>query len=285
MNRYPLLTILAAGCALAANRPKLDPPSASAPAEASSVRTVYAGQGNLIKVSARKRFETLIMFPESDIVLDVMSGDMENWVTPKPAGPVNFISLKPVEEGLSTNYHVLMQSGRIYTFLVAESGTVPPDLLIYIKPKPGTEGEYASASAAPRFVAASAVSEYREQLELAEQRAAKAKLDSETAIAAAKDQASKDILAAEAKTMKSMHFEYRYTPIEAFKVAGIYNNGKFTYVLANPEELPVLHEIKDGKESLIDVTPFDKGYFVPKVLDRFVLSIGKKRMHVERVTK
>jgi len=67
-----------------------------------------------------------------------------------------------------------------------------------------------------------------------------------------------------------------------FHVSAIYNDGKFTYIRANPQETPSLYEIKDGKPNLINFDFKDGLYVVSKVLGNGYLVIGTKRLNFER---
>ena len=62
----------------------------------------------------------------------------------------------------------------------------------------------------------------------------------------------------------------------------MYNDDKFTYLQARPEETPVIYEIKDGKPNLINFR-YDNGvYVVEKILDEGYLAIGKQKLKFKR---
>jgi hypothetical protein len=51
----------------------------------------------------------------------------------------------------------------------------------------------------------------------------------------------------------------------------------------HPEEAPALYELKDGKPNLIQFELRPDGlYFIPKILDRVYLEIGKQRLDIEK---
>ena len=61
-----------------------------------------------------------------------------------------------------------------------------------------------------------------------------------------------------------------------------YNDDKFTYLQARPEETPVLYEIKDGKPNLIKFRYVNGVYVVEKILDEGYLAIGKQKLKFKR---
>ena len=82
---------------------------------------------------------------------------------------------------------------------------------------------------------------------------------------------------------KALQFPYRFeSNTEPFYVSAIYNDGKFTYIQASPQETPALYEVKDGKPNLIDFQFRNGTYVVPKILDSGYLDIGKARFQFEQ---
>ena len=74
-----------------------------------------------------------------------------------------------------------------------------------------------------------------------------------------------------------MHFGYRFERgKKPFDVTEIFNDGKFTYIKAHPEETPTLYELKDGTPSLVNFDYRDGTFVVGKVLESGYLAIGKK---------
>ena len=63
-----------------------------------------------------------------------------------------------------------------------------------------------------------------------------------------------------------------------FNVRAMYNDDKFTYLQARPEETPTVYEIKDGKPNLVNFTYENGVYTVGKILDRGYLVVGKQKM-------
>jgi Conjugal transfer protein len=62
----------------------------------------------------------------------------------------------------------------------------------------------------------------------------------------------------------------------------MYNDDKFTYIQARPEETPTLYEIKDGKPNLVNFDYRDGVYVVQKILGRGYLMMGKQKLAFTR---
>lgn len=281
MRRLLSTTILSASLALAANKPKIDVPVIlPASAEAAS-KVVQVGDRDVIPITTRMRFTTMIVLPKEETILDFVCGDKEFWVI---NGSQNFAFIKPARENGQTNLNLITASGNVYSFTLTEGGeATKPDLKVFVEPK--GSGLLASISGQPRFVPVQAVDDYKEQLRIAQSTFAKAREEADAQIAAAQQEASKKTALARAAFPASMSFDYKYSSVPEFAVAAIYHDDKFTYIRANPQETPSLYEIKDDKPSLIQFQYADGLYTVPKLVDRGYLSIGKKKMHFAREPK
>ncbi len=80
-----------------------------------------------------------------------------------------------------------------------------------------------------------------------------------------------------------MRFPYRFEAgKKPFNVRAMYNDDKFTYIQARPEETPALYEVKDGKPNLVDFDYKNGVYVVTKILDEGYLTIGKQKLAFKR---
>ena len=80
-----------------------------------------------------------------------------------------------------------------------------------------------------------------------------------------------------------MRFSYRFEAgKKPFNVRAMYNDDKFTYIQARPEETPALYEVKDGKPNLVDFSYKNGVYVVTKILDEGYLAIGKQKLAFKR---
>jgi type IV secretion system protein VirB9 len=82
---------------------------------------------------------------------------------------------------------------------------------------------------------------------------------------------------------QQLRFDYVFErDRDPFHVSAIYRDDRFTYIRANPQEVPALYEIKDGKPSLINYQYANGLYTVPKILEAGYLAIGKQKLSFTR---
>jgi type IV secretion system protein VirB9 len=252
----------------AARRPARRPPADSSGA-GSGVKVVAYNDQDIVKVRTKLRFTTLIILPKTESVLDFTVGDKDFWVV---NGAENFAYVKPAKAGAQTNLNLVTARGNVYSFTLTEISDVPdafPDLKIFVEAKEGTLGK---PDDSPRFVSAQVAEDYRQQVELAKEETRRTK---ETA----QDQIDRGI----SQFVQNVRFPYRFEAgKKPFFVRAMYNDEKFTYIQARPEETPALYEFKDGKPNAINYEYRNGVYVVTKILDRGYLAIGKKKLAFER---
>ena len=190
----------------------------------------------------------------------------------------NFASVKPSKSQAQTNLNLITASGSIYSFTLTEGFVEQPDLKIFVELKDGA----LPTDTKPRFVPASAIEDYRTQVDLARMQATEAKKAAAEELATKTAQLNAEVSKLKAEMPQSMRHDYAFKDAQPFNVEAAWNDGKFTYIRANPSEVPALYEVKDGKENLVEYR-FDRDLYVaPKVMDNFWLRIGKKRLDFER---
>src|SRR4051812_24936611 len=120
MQRLLTVMILAAGAATPANKPKIEasPIVIAAPPAATS-KLVQVGDRDVIAITARIRFTTMIILPEKESILDFVCGDKEFWVV---NGTGRHAFIKPAKENSQTNLNLITASGNVYTFMMTEGG-------------------------------------------------------------------------------------------------------------------------------------------------------------------
>ena len=156
-------------------------------APGASVLQAEDAPDQIIHVNTRIRHTTVIQLPPRENILDFVVGDSEYWHL---TGAANLAFLKPIGEGVNTNVALVCESGRIYSFLVAERAA-PPHLIVRVGADPDTATP--AGAAVPAFVARSRVAEY--QLMAEESRAAvhAAQIDAEAQIAAMRQDAAAQV--------------------------------------------------------------------------------------------
>jgi type IV secretory pathway VirB9-like protein len=272
--------VLASGQGAAAKHPAEAPrPAVSQPVPSPSVppaepepgaRVVQYGDKDVVKLKAKLRYTTLIVLPKSENILDFTCGDKEFWVV---NGAQNMAYVKPAKAGAQTNLNLITASGNIYSFVLAEVSELPdsaPDLKVFVEPK--DESMLSAANAAPRFVSAQALEDYQQQIQIAREETRQVKQSAQTEIDSGID-----------RFLTSMRFPYRFEAgKKPFYVRAIYNDEKFTYIQARPEETPALYEIEDGKPNLVNFEYKNGVFVVQKILDRGYLAIGKEKLNFSR---
>jgi type IV secretion system protein VirB9 len=274
----PLLCgTLAAGQSQAAKRAGPTVPSAasstvpaSSPDAEPGARVVQYGERDVLKLKAKLGYTTLIVLPKNEQILDFVCGDKEFWVI---NGVQNLAYVKPAKVSAQTNLNLITASGNIYSFVLTEVSAIPhsaPDLKVFVEPK--EESMVSAASGTPRFVSAQVVEDYRQQVALAKQ---------ETQ--AVKQAAQAEIDSGVSKFVSNVQFRYRFEAgKKPFFVRAMYNDDKFTYIQARPEETPTLYEIQGGKPNLVNFQYKNGVYVVAKILERGYLVIGKQKLTFSR---
>jgi type IV secretion system protein VirB9 len=212
------------------------------------------------------RFTTLIQLPKAEQILDYVCGDKEFWVV---NGAQNFAYVKPAKAGSRTNLNLITSSGNVYSFVLIESGYQAPDLKLLIEP----QGDMSTAlNAAPKFVPASQIEDYKAQVQIAHAEVREARQAAQAAV-------DREISAFRNEYPAKMKHVYRFArQKEPFNATAIYHDDKFTYIQAQPQETPALYEEKDGKPNLINFQFSNGIYVVDKILDSGYLAIGKQKL-------
>ncbi|MDE2676425.1 MAG: TrbG/VirB9 family P-type conjugative transfer protein [Gemmatimonadota bacterium] len=230
------------------------------------VPAAHEGEDRIHTLRARVRHTTVIVLPAGERILDFVTGDSEYWHL---TGAANVAYLKPLTEDAATNIALVCESGRIYSFLVAEHGEEAPHLVVRVEP--GADTAAMSGAGAPAFVARSEVAAYREM-------AAEAARAARGAQAAAEA----EIEAFRATYPERLRFEYRLDRDAAkrpFLVEAMWHDGQFTYLRSRAQESPALYELKDGEPALVAFDLTEDGLYVARhVLGDGWLQIGEKRL-------
>src|SRR5579885_2981448 len=235
-----LLAIEVAGPAAAqhtvSSKGARSPSPHEAPAEVNpAAKFVQYGEKDVVRVKAKLRYTTLIILPKDEQILDFTCGDKEYWIV---NGVQNLAYVKPAKAAAQTNLNLITASGNIYSFVlteVSDASDSEPDLKVFVQPK--DESMVSAASGAPKFVSAHALDDYRQQVQMAKEETRQVKESAQATI-------DRGIT----KFVSNVRFPYRFEAgKKPFFVRAMYNDDKFTYIQARPEETPALYEIKDGK--------------------------------------
>jgi len=233
-------------------------------AQSPGIRDVSASPRMVIPLQTRLRYTTLVLLPDDEEIVEVVCGDKDFWVI---SAAQNMAHIKPAKEGASTNLNLVTASGAVYSFLLTEGKTTPPDLKVYVTADVGT-----TPAPTPKYVPATQLSALEAQLSQARAAAETAQRQSEEAIAAFKQ-----------KYPAVLQFAYGTPKYERpFFVRSIWHDGQFTYINADAREMPTVYEVHNGEPALINFQLQGHTYIVSKVLDQGYLVLGKDRFAFHR---
>ena len=143
------------------------------------------GEDRIHRLRTQVRHTTVIVLPADENILDFVVGDSEYWHL---TGAANVAFLKPLASDAATNIALVCESGRIYSFLVAEHSDGPPHLVVRVES--GAEAARLSGSnGRPAFVARSEVAAYQQMAAEAAEAARSARQAAEAGILEARSQA------------------------------------------------------------------------------------------------
>lgn len=249
-------------------------PATLLPSTPRSSRTVAYKETDVIAVATHIRFSTLILLPKAERILDFVTGDKDFWAI---SGSENVAYVKPAREHSQTNLNLITASGNVYSFVLTEvsgNAEVQPDLKVFVEAAEPRMVE--AASGPPKFVAASEVDDYRQQVLMAKEETRETKRAAQATV----DRSIEKFRGGYATNLK---FVYRIEREKRpFLVSAMYHDDKFTYIQASPQETPVVYELKDGKPNLISFDYRDGTYVVSKILDSGYLSVGKEKLSFKR---
>ena len=238
------------------------------------VTVAEEGEDRIHRLRTQVRHTTVIVLPAGENILDFVVGDSEYWHL---AGAANVAFLKPLRPDAATNIALVCESGRIYSFLVAEQSAEeneqPPHLIVRVES--GAEAARLSGgSGRPAFVARSEVAAYQ-------QMAAEAAEAARTAREEVESRAASEIEAFRAGYPARLAFEYRLDGDAAdrpFLVEAMWHDGQFTYLRSRAQESPALYELRDGEPALVAYDLTEEGLYIARhVLGDGWLQIGDER--------
>ena len=260
------------------------PVAAPAAQDAHILRLDDTPENTVWRLQARVRHTTVITLPARETILDYVVGDAEYWHL---TGSANVAFLKPISADVETNIALVCESGRIYSFLVAESEDLDPHLVVRFHDPAagdGTDGVSAAVRRGahqPAFVARSRIQSYQTMATEARAEAQATRATAEEQITAAREAAAEEIDAYRARYPLRIEFPYtldRKAREWPFLVEAMWHDGQFTYLRSRAQESPALYERKDGEPSLVPYDLTEGGlYIVRRIVGEGWLQLGKER--------
>ena len=246
------------------------PPETALPGVEPQAKVVQVDEKDIVRIRTKLRHTTLLILPKTERILDFSCGDKDFWIVD---GTENFAYVKPSKAGAETNLNLTTASGNIYSFTLSEVSGKPeetPDLKVFIEPKETSMIQ--SSTGSPRFVSSDTLDDYRRQIEIAKEETRQAKDAAQAAI-------DKGI----SQFVSNVRFSYRFEAgKKPFGVRAMYNDDKFTYIQARPEETPAIYEFKDGKPNVVAFQYKNGVYVVDKILGEGYLRIGDAKLTFKR---
>lgn len=236
-----------------------------------TARTVVYHANAIMPLTTAMFIQTVVLLPKGEKILSVGVGDKDDWPV---SWAENVLFIKSATPGGKTTLNVFTSSGTVYSFYCLDVSNVAgshPDAKVFVQNPDVTPDER------PKFVSADELKAVEHQLQTAQQQAR------------ATEEASARELASEEDSFRAtypskLRFDYTFDQKKADQlgIQQIFDDGRFTYINANSQELPVVYEIKDGKHSLINA-PYAHGVFtIQKLVDHGEIVIGKKHMEFSR---
>ena len=148
------------------------------------------GEDRIHRLRTQVRHTTVIVLPADENILDFVVGDSEYWHL---TGAANVAFLKPLRPDAATNIALVCESGRIYSFLVAEQSDGPPHLVVRVESGAEAARLSGGGTGRPAFVARSEVAAYQQMAAEAAEAARSAREAAEAGILEARSQAESAI--------------------------------------------------------------------------------------------
>ena len=199
-------------------------------AQETAVLRLTDNEDQIIQIQTKVRHTTVIVLPAKENILDFVVGDSEYWHL---TGAANLAFLKPIAEGVNTNVALVSESGRIYSFLVAERKSGQPHLVVRIERPVDDDSRISSAAHEPAFVSRDRVAAYQQMAQQAAETARAAKQDAAARIAEIEQQTNGKVDAFRADYPTRLKFPYRLDKKAMewpFLVEGMWHDGRFTYL-------------------------------------------------------
>lgn len=212
-------------------------------------------------ISTQLRYTTVIKLPNGEMVMPpVYCGDADFWQIREVNDTV---TVKPSKEGAATNILIYGASGRIYAFMLKESKTTTPNLVVTILAD--------DPRVVTKFVPVTQLEAARQEVEQAH-----------AAVAAVENTMTEEREAYAKEAPKTLRFPWALPEyLKPFLITAVFHDGEFTYIRTDAAELPAVYELKDNKPALVLPESPEKGlYRVSKVMGNFYLQLGKEKQRV-----
>ena len=214
------------------------------------------GEDRIHRLRTQVRHTTVIVLPADENILDFVVGDSEYWHL---TGAANVAFLKPLRPDAATNIALVCESGRIYSFLVAEQSAEeneqPPHLVVRVESGTEKTGLSGGGTGRPAFVARSEVAAYQQMAAEAAEAARSARAAAEAGILEARSQAESAIEEFRARLSGASRVRVparrgRGGPAVPGR-SDVARRAVHLPPLPHAQESPALYELRDGEPALV----------------------------------
>lgn len=223
---------------------------------------------------------TMIELPKEENLMIAFLGDTTDFDlnTAQSATPYLVIEPRDSAAGMHTNLHIVTNKNNASSFEVQEVSAKPGescDSKIIVE-ESGQERQNNLHQAAA-WIPAQDADRYKKEAQEAQDKLAQEQKQAQA-------QAQNAISSFRISYPSKLHFDYQWDKKDAskFGVHQIFNDGKFTYIVASPQEPPAIYEVKDGKPDVINFDFANGVYTIYKVIDSGYLKIGKAKLNFSR---
>lgn len=247
-------------------------------------RTVFYKRGQTVTVRTQKHFVTVVQIP-GELITGIVGGDNDNWaanlnktqtvlvIRPKNSAPHN------AKTGIVVN----TDHGNVYMIDAVLSSSGHDDLITI---KPADTDMKKAASDEPIFVPVAVVTTLKSELASRDRQVDEIKSaadervkTAEAQVADANKRADEQIEKFRVSYPTKMAFDYKFKAFKSpFNIEAVWRDDRFTYILADPDEVCAVYAEKDGRPMIVDATYKDGLYTLPgKYYGDFYLQAGKKK--------
>lgn len=244
-----------------------------------TVRTIHYNDRIIETIHAKLNYTTLVVLPANEKVVEVACGNTDEW-TANPSAGGNVAYVRPDKAKSKTNLNVVAASGNVYSFLIAE-GDAPPDLKVFVKIE--QPEMLATLAGRPKWVLGSELEDMRMVAESATKEATSARDDFNKKSQEMREQADRELATFRNGFPSSLKHDYAWKDKQReFNIHAIAHSKDFTYIWCDPQEVPALYELKDGKPSLVAFEYSNGVYVVNKVMQSGYLQVGKHKLEFRK---
>lgn len=223
---------------------------------------------------------TMIELPKEENLMITFLGDTADFVLNTAKNPSPYLDIEPKDSavGMHTNLHIVTDHKNASSFSLQEvSGKAGESCDSKIIVEESGQDRQKNLQQAAQWIPASDADRYKKEAQEATDKLVQQEKEAQA-------KAANAISSFRVSYPNKLRFDYQFDKKDAakFNVHQIYNDGTFTYILADPQDTPAFYEVKGGKPDITNFDYADGVYTIHKVIDSGYLQVGKSRMKFSR---